>query len=392
MPAPTRRDYEYIVAGLGGLGSSAAYRLARLAEGEVLGLERFELGHRRGASEDRTRIVRLSYHAPHYVRLAKAACAAWEEVEREAGERLVLRTGGLDLFPPGAAIPIEDYASSMDAEGVAYERLDGAEVEDRWPVWRLPEGTRALFQEEGGLVAASRANAVHRELARWHGARLLERSPVEDVRSAGGELDVRAGGTSYRCRVLVVCADAWTNQVLAPLGVRLPLTVTNEQVSYLEPKDPEAFHPDRFPVWIWMDDPSFYGLPSYEGSGAKIGQDVGGPEVDPDRRPLEPDPGYQGRLEGFLRERLPEALGPVLEARTCPYVMPPDRDLVLDRLPEHPNVLVAQGAAHGFKFAALIGRALADLAATGATDLDLSPYRIDREALTAEDAPKRFLV
>jgi sarcosine oxidase len=277
----------------------------------------------------------------------------------------------------------------MDAEGVRYERLDGREVEERWPAWRLPEGTRALFQEEGGLVAASRANAIHRELARWHGATLLERSPVEDVRSAGGEVDVRAGGTSYRCRVLVICADAWTNQVLAPLGARVPLAVTLEQVAYLAPRDPSAFHPDRFPVWIWMGDPSFYGLPSYEGTGAKIGQDAGGPEVDPDRRALEPDPAYHARLEAFLRDRLPDAVGPVLEARTCLYAMPPDRDLIVGPLPEHPNVLVAQGAAHGFKFAALLGRVLADLAVDGATEVDLSPFRVDREALATEGTPRR---
>ena len=72
--------------------------------------------------------------------------------------------------------------------------------------------------------------------------------------------------------------------------------------------------------------------------------------------------------------------------------MPPDRDLVLGPLPGHPNVLVAQGAAHGFKFAALLGRVLAELAVDGETDVDLSPYRVDREALTAEDAPRRFLV
>jgi sarcosine oxidase len=304
----------------------------------------------------------------------------------------VLRTGGLDLFPPGGAIPIEDYTDSMEAEGVPFELLDGCEVQARWPVWRLPEGTRALFQEHGGLVQASRANKLHRELARRHGARLLERSPVEDVREAGGELDVLAGGIAYRCRILVVCADAWTNRILAPLGVRLPLTVTQEQVAYFEPRGPEAFQPDRFPVWIWMDDPSFYGLPSSEGTGAKIGQDVGGPEVDPDRRSLEPDSTYHARLEGFLRERLPHALGPVLEARTCLYAMPPDRDLVLGPLPDHPNVLVGQGAAHGFKFAALIGRVLADLAVDGRTDVDLSPFRVDREALVAEETPNRFLV
>src|SRR5689334_2313735 len=98
-----RTDYDYIVIGLGGIGSAAAYWLARRAGAEVLGLEQFELGHVRGASHDHSRIIRLSYHSPTYVRLAHGAYAAWDTVAAEAGEQLVLRTGGIDLEPPGSA-------------------------------------------------------------------------------------------------------------------------------------------------------------------------------------------------------------------------------------------------------------------------------------------------
>ena len=56
---------------------------------------------------------------------------------------------------------------------------------------------------------------------------------------------------------------------------------------------------------------------------------------------------------------------------------------MLDRLPDHPQVLVALGAAHGFKFAALVGRVLADLVVGGSTDVDLEPFRFDRPALTS---------
>ena len=62
-----RRDYEYIVLGLGGLGSGAAYWLSRKAGAEVLGIEQFELGHVRGESQDHSRIIRLSYHDTTYV-------------------------------------------------------------------------------------------------------------------------------------------------------------------------------------------------------------------------------------------------------------------------------------------------------------------------------------
>jgi len=81
---PTKREFEYIVIGLGGLGSGATYWLARRADAEVLGLEQFALGHDNGASEDHSRIIRLSYHTPAYVELARHAYAAWRRSKRTA--------------------------------------------------------------------------------------------------------------------------------------------------------------------------------------------------------------------------------------------------------------------------------------------------------------------
>src|SRR6476661_6710998 len=96
-PVGMKLDYEYVVLGLGGFGSAAAYWLSRRVGAEVLGLEQFELGHGNGESQDHSRIIRLSYHTPGYVELAKHAFEAWAEVERDSGERLILRTGGLDF-------------------------------------------------------------------------------------------------------------------------------------------------------------------------------------------------------------------------------------------------------------------------------------------------------
>ena len=82
---------------------------------------------------------------------------------------------------------------------------------------------------------------------------------------------------------MILAADAWTNELLAPLRRRLPLTVTKEQVTYFAAPDPAAFAPDRFPVWIWMDEPSFYGFPTYGEAGPKAAQDCGGGSSTPDR-------------------------------------------------------------------------------------------------------------
>ena len=152
---------------------------------------------------------------------------------------------------------------------------------------------------------------------------------------------------------MILTADAWTNELLASFDRRLPLTVTKEQVTYFACPDPAAFAPDRFPVWIWMDDPSFYGFPVYGEAGPKVAQDAGGRVVTPETRTFEADPAIHERVRGFVESRLPAAAGPEIYTKTCLYTLTPDRDFVIDRLPDAPGVVVGLGAAHGFKYASV---------------------------------------
>jgi sarcosine oxidase len=393
------RDYDVIVLGLGGIGSGAAYWLAKRGA-RVLGIEQFELGHARGESHDHSRIIRYSYFSPTYVRLAKEAYAAWDELERDAGERVVFKTGGLDVRPRDGAIPLEPYAESMRSCGVPFERLDAAEIRRRWPAWRIDDDIHGLFQPDGGLVAALRATAAHQRAAQAHGAVLLDRTPVTRVDAAGDEVTVEAGGERYRAGHLVIAAGPWTANALAHFGTRVPLEVTKEQVIYFESRDLESFAFGRFPIWIWMDDPAYYGFPVFgEPAAVKITQDAGGKPADADTRGFEEDPDITARVTGFLERYLPGALGPVRLIKTCLYTLPPDRDFIVDTLPEHPNVSVAVGAGHGFKFASVIGRILSELALAGDSatlreaegDTETS-FKIDRPILQMESPPKTYMV
>lgn len=389
----TRDEYEAIVVGLGGIGSATAYWLSRRFGDRVLGLERFAFGHVNGASQDHSRIIRLSYHRPHYVRLAAQAYEAWATVEEEWGRQLIVPTGGIDLWPVSATeIPMADYTDSMDACGVPYERLDAGEVVRRWPQWRLDPDTVALYQEAGGIAPPILANEAHRTLARRHGATLLDEMPVTALRSTGAGVEVDAGDRTFRARKVFLCADAWTNELIGPLGTTLPLTITKEQVTYWASPHLPDFAPERFPVWIWMDVPSFYGFPAFGEPGPKGAQDVGGRPTTPATRDFAPDPEAFARLDAFMLSHLPTALGPVLYTKTCLYTMPPDRDFVIDALPGYPDIHVALGAAHGFKFASLFGRIAGELAADGVSSSDLEPFRIDRPILREPDPPTSFMV
>ena len=389
-----RREWDVIVVGLGALGSAAAYWASTRPGTRVLGLEQFELGHANGASADHSRIIRLSYHRPDYVRLAKRAFATWAVVEDEARERIVTVTGGLDLWPADPGIPMVDYTDSLVAEAVPFELLDAGEVMRRWPQWHLPADVTAMWQSRGGLADPYRGNAAHRRLAAARGAMLWERTPVTAIREVGGAYEVDAGGVTHGTGRVILAADAWTNHLLASFDRRLPLTVTKEQVTYFAAADPAAFAPDRFPVWIWMDEPSFYGIPTHGEAGPKVAQDAGGQPTTPETRTFERDEAMYARVRRFTETHLPDAAGPELLTKTCLYTLTPDRDFVVDRVPDAPGVLVGLGAGHGFKFASVLGRVLAELALDGASpsDGELLAFRIDRPILLEDDPPTSWMV
>ena len=385
-------DYRLAVLGLGGIGSAAAYWASRRLGGEVLGVEQFELGHPRGGSEDHSRIIRLSYHTPAYVELAKAAFEAWEEVEVDSGDQLVLRTGGLDLAPADASIGLDAYRTSMKAASVTFEELDAGEVMRRWPQWRLSEDVTALYQERSGIAMASRANSAHRRLAVENGATLVDGARVGSIRELDGEVEIEVDGTVHRVGSLIVAAGAWTAGVLGQIGVDLPLEVTLEQVVYMEAGEPALFHPSRFPIWIWMDEPSFYGFPIFGEPAVKIAWDRCEIVTDPENRSFEPRDDVIEAVREFAAKHLPGAVGPVRLAKTCLYTLTPDRDFVVDRVPGTDNIFSVVGAGHAFKFASLLGRILVDLALDGSTTHDITALAADRPILREKEPERSYMV
>ncbi|HEU4894452.1 MAG TPA: N-methyl-L-tryptophan oxidase [Acidimicrobiia bacterium] len=386
------RRRRLIVLGLGGIGSAAAYWAAKRLGDEVLGLEQYELGHGNGGSEDHSRIIRLSYHTPGYVDLAMAGYDAWAELEEDSGEKVILRTGGLDLAPADASIGLDAYRSSMTEAGVTFEELDAAEVMRQWPQWRLDDHVAALYQDRSGVAMASRANAAHRRMAREHGAELLATSEVVSIVEGVDGVMVETAEDSYEADHLLIAAGAWTNRVTGHLGVTFPLEVTQEQVVYLDPADPDAFAPHRFPIWIWMDEPAFYGFPVFGEPAVKVAWDRCELVTTPETREFEPRADVTAALRDFVARHLPRADQGVHIAKTCLYTLTPDRDFILDRLPGSERVTVAVGAGHAFKFASVLGSMLVDLALDGVTDQDISPFTADRAILQETNPARSYMV
>jgi sarcosine oxidase len=379
-----KRIYDVIVLGCGGLGSAALYWLARRAGSDVLGLEQFRLGHDYGSSQDHSRIIRLSYDDPAYASLTPYTFIAWRDVEDESGIQLVHQTGGIIFGPGGGQSPsvVQQYAAAMQQTGIPFEALSAGEAMQRFPQFRLHESDEVLYQAFSGLVDPGKANAVHIALAQARGATILEGTSVTRVEPTHNGVRLETSAGDFECRRLVVTSGAWTNKVLASVGITLPLTVTEEQVTYFATPHLRQFTPERFPIWIWHGEDVFYGFPIYGEVATKAGQDVGGDTVTVDTRRMQPNPRPFEKLVRFLEERIPDFLGPVLYTKPCLYTMPPDRGFVLDTLPGLPQISLAIGAGHSFKFACLIGRILSDLALDGKTAYPISAFSLSRPGVT----------
>ncbi len=391
------KRFEVIVVGCGGLGSAALYWISRQLGSSVLGIEQFRLGHDRGGSQDHSRIMRLVQHQPEYAALAPDAYEAYDEIERESDIKVVHKTGGVVIEDVEERDPeetgtrnVEGYASILKAQGFDFELLEPGEFMYRWPQFWLRGTEHILYQKDTGLVDPRRVNAVHIALARARGAEVLEEVPVLGVRPSGEGVEVVTDGQRYFADHVVVAGGAWTNQVLKDTGIQIPLTVTQEQVTYYATPNLKEFSPKRFPVFMWHGKHNFYGFPVYGEIATKLGEHMGGHEVTAESRTFEPDPVRQKRYQEFLEQYIPGFLGPELYTKTCLYTIPPDQNFVLDTLPEHPQISVVIGAGHAYKFAGLIGRILSELALKGESSVPIELFDITRPAITDESFEREF--
>lgn len=367
-------NFDVAVVGMGALGSAAAYHLARRGA-RVIALEQFELGHVRGASHDTSRIIRTSYGAPQYVRLAQSSYRDWAELEATTGESLTVITGGLVFIPTDGPFSAEHFVDSLTEVGVPHELLSPAEVHERWPQFSLPEGVETIYTPDSGIVHAARSVAALQMHARVNGADIRDRTPVLSLHPDDDGVVVRTERGDVRAGKVILTTDAWTNALLEPLDSAIPLITMQEQVTYFAPQDAEAYDREKFPVWIWEDTHCFYGFPTYGEPTIKAARDRSDNLMTPDERTFVPSAQLLEQLTGFMGSTIPGSGAP-LRTVTCQYAITPDRNFVLGPLPRHPDVLVALGAGHAFKFTPTIGRILAELALDGETADDISTFSV----------------
>ncbi|MCS6773800.1 MAG: N-methyl-L-tryptophan oxidase [Anaerolineae bacterium] len=369
-------DYEFIVIGAGAMGSATAYHLAK-DKRRVLLLEQFEIGHARGSSHGESRIFRFAYPQPAYARLAMQSKPLWAALETDCDERLLLPTGGMDIADdPSGFDSVHTIAATLAELGAQYEVLDAARFSARFPQFKISPDGIAVYSPDAGVLLADRCVRAAVRVAQRLGAAVHECERVHRILPEGSRVLVETEHGRYRAKGAIVTAGAWVNTLLASLGLALPVTIEKEQVAYFDTRSAAAFKPPHWTIWIHYRAEIAYGFPDL-GSGLKAGFHHAGHYLErADDNNGVPDQGDLDRLSQYVRERFP-ALDPIpRNGLTCLYTNAPDHDFIIDPLPGAPNVWLASPCSgHGFKFAVGIGRALADLAQHGETQMSVAHTR-----------------
>jgi sarcosine oxidase len=369
--------YDVIVAGVGGMGSAAAYHLARRGR-RVLGLERFTIPNAMGSSHGTSRIIRLAYFEhPSYVPLLRRSYELWRELEREQREQLLHMTGCLHVGAPGTTV-FDGCLRSCHEHGLEHEVLDSAAVMRRFPAYRLPAETMAVLEAEGGFLVPEKCIEAHAAGARSAGADLREGEAVAGWEAIPGGVRVQTERGSYEAARLVLTAGSW-NGKLAP-ALAPVLQPERQVVAWLEVARPELFERPVFPVFVMeMPEGMYYGFPLFAGGppGFKLGR------FHHRHEPADPDlldragagPEDEDVLRSFAASYLPEGAGRALSMQVCMFTNTPDEHFLIDLHPDHPQVVVGAGfSGHGFKFCSVVGEILADLAIDGGTRHDTALF------------------
>ena len=363
-------NYDCLVIGLGGMGSSALYHLAKRGF-RVCGLEQFGPVHDRGSSHGKFRVFRKAYFEhPDYVPLLQTAEQLWQQLEAECGASLYQRIGTV-LSGPVNGDAIAGTLAAAQQHGLLVEQLNPAEANRRWPMLRFSEEHKIVLDADAGILAVEDCVAQHLNRARELGAEAFFFEPVRHWKVNSDSVTVTTDKKTRMAESVVIAGGPWSQSLLAaqlpPFRIlhKLQLWYTVEQADLPRLSELPAFY---------FETPhgAFYGMPSGSDQ-VKLARHTAGAQVaDPS------EPGQAAVVEErdpclqFAKDYLRGIGRDPVRSSGCLYTMSPDGHFVVDHAANSSRIVFAAGfSGHGFKFSSVMGAALADLATAGQSDLPI---------------------
>jgi glycine/D-amino acid oxidase-like deaminating enzyme len=372
-----------VVIGSGGFGASTAFHLVARGARDVVVVDRYE-----PASQTSPRAAGLVSHARTtdlMIELVKIASAKLERFTADTGQPLDwTRSGSLKVARRAEDVPVvEDDVARGRRLGLDVDRLSGDEARHLNPFLRPDDVLAVLRVGDDMYFDPSQVAIGYVRAAEARGATVLSHTTVTRVNVVDDRVEsVETDRGTIRTRVVVDAAGAWTRQVAAASGIRIPLVPTRHQLFVTEPLDGARAD---LPI-VRIMDAAVYVRPC---NGGLL---WGGYEADPRFFDMDALPGgFQmsdtpldaevlRRLAGDVRRQLP-VLGEasIREHRGGLPTMTADGQHIVGPAPAALGFFVAGGCnVAGLSVSPAIGDALAAWIVDGEPPIDLEPLAITR--------------
>lgn len=367
--------YDLIIVGSGSVGAAAGW-YATQAGLRVLMIDRAHPPHREGSHHGESRLIRHAYgEGSRYVPLVLRAQQLWDELEKQCGERIMQRSGVINLAPVSSEF-IHNVRQSAEQFNLPVEILNGEDINRRWPQLAVPEGYTGVFEPNSGYLKSEEAVRQLIRLACEAGCAQLFNCTVNALEERDGLQLVHTDDGIYRGHKLLLSAGTWVKTLLPTL----PVTPVRKVFAWHQ-ADGRYSENNQFPAFTveTPDGSHYYGFPA-ENNAIKIGKHDGGqPITAPEQRKPFGNVAEDGsELFGFIRQFLP-GVGVCLRGEACTYDNTTDEDFIIDTLPGSPQRLIITGlSGHGFKFATVLGEIAALFAQNKTAQFDLSPFSLSR--------------
>ncbi len=352
--------YDVAVIGAGVFGAWTAHHLL-MAGMRVLLVDAWGPAHARASSGGESRLTRAAYGPDEvYARMAWESLTQWKWLSAQAGLPIFHRCGVLFFF--GSEEPY--YSQTIETHRrlkLPTAFLRGPELRRKFPQADWSGIDYGVWEPEFGVLMARRGVQTLKDLfVRAGGAYLQAQVRPPNLGKDRDRLQLHIGdGQTIRADQYCFACGPWLGKLFPELlGDRI--FVTRQEVYFFAPKGgDDSFGPNRWPAWADFNAGNlYYGTPDLESRGFKIALDEHGPRTDPDTGDRTPNLAGIAAAGAYMDRRFPALAGrPLNEARVCQYENSSSGDYLIDRHPEHSNVLlVGGGSGHGFKNGPAVGR------------------------------------
>jgi sarcosine oxidase len=372
------RTFDVAIIGAGAMGSASTYHLSRSGK-KIIVLDRFHPPHGLGSSHGKSRIIREAYfESPMYVPLVQQAYMLWDEMEKESGKKLFLKTGGLMIGSRDQKV-FSGASASAAQHHIAYEYLDGEAIKRRFPVFNPTYDTVALLEKNAGILFPEACIETQISLAEKADVEFHFDERVQTIISKSGKVEISTDKETYTATKVIVAAGAWMATLFPEL--HLPLEVKRQVLFWFRSTegDSNKFLPENLPVYIWEYEKNkiFYGFPDL-GEGMKIAIHHRGKLATPDA--IDRRVGVEEIKEiDELLKRYFTSTFTYHYSDVCMYTNTPDEDFIIDFHPDDKNIILASPCSgHGFKFSSAIGKILSQMALGEKPGFDISVFSLDR--------------